>query len=314
MATLIEVLAAVGVLLLIPKVYGLLSFIWLYVRPSSVHNYLHGPKPAWAIVTGASDGIGKAIAQELYDKGFNLILHGRSEQKVRAVVEGLRARSTATGARDVRYFLADAGAPGHDFAKLVAPYSDLNITLVVHNVGGSSDVRNERLDKRSEAEMLCDFHLNAAFPLFLTRVLLPQLRTSAKHGPVLVQFVGSLASEIGPPRLPLYAASKAFLKGLTRALDNDERAWSPTGVHFTYMYVGEVVTNSMKTDVSLGSPSAETFAKAYVARIGCGWRRYHPYVIHAIQDWFMQGLGENVVDRFVMKRMGELVVQLEKRS
>ncbi|EMD33494.1 hypothetical protein CERSUDRAFT_87337 [Gelatoporia subvermispora B] len=310
MATLVEIFAAIGVLLLLPKLYSFLSFVWTYtLRPSSVGQYLHGPIPAWAVVTGASDGIGKSVAGELYDRGFNLILHGRNEQKVRAVVESLRARG---GPREVRYLIADAGTPGHNFPKLVEPFKDLNITLVVNNVGGNSNMRDARVDQCSETELLQVFHLNASFPLFFTRVLLPQLRASAKHGPVLVQFVGSLAGEIGPPRLPLYAASKAFLKGLTRALDNDERAGVPSGVRFAYMYVGEVVTNSMKTDVTLGSPSAETFAKGYVDLIGCGWRRYHPYMIHAVMDWFMQGLGEGVVDGFVTKRMAEIVAAAEK--
>jgi len=66
--------------------------------------------------------------------------------------------------------------------------------------------------------------------------------------------------------------------------------------------------------VSLGSPSAETFAKAYVARIGCGWRLYHPYMVHAVQDWFMQGLGERAVDMFVAQRMRQLVAESEKNS
>ena len=72
----------------------------------------------------------------MYNRGFNLILHGRNEQKVRAVVEGLRARGGGAG-REVRYFIADASKPGHDFAALIAPFKDLHITLVYHNVGGS---------------------------------------------------------------------------------------------------------------------------------------------------------------------------------
>ena len=70
----------------------LLDFVWFYcLRPSSAHRYIHGPAP-YALVTGASDGIGKAIAHELYDHGFNLILHGRNEEKLRKVADEIRAR------------------------------------------------------------------------------------------------------------------------------------------------------------------------------------------------------------------------------
>lgn len=132
MVSAVQALAAVGLILLVPQVYRFLHFAWLYfLRPSAVHKYLHGPL-TYALVTGATDGIGRAVAQELYDRGFNLILHGRNEEKMRKVADSIRARGT----RDVRYFIADASAPGIEFERLLEPYSSLNIRLVIHNVGG----------------------------------------------------------------------------------------------------------------------------------------------------------------------------------
>lgn len=105
-----NILAAIGVVLLLPRaqVYRFVNFLGLYfLRPSSVHDNLHVP-PAYALVIGAHDGIGKALAKELYDKGFHLILHGRNEAKMRAVADEIRARGT----RNVLYFLADASDAG----------------------------------------------------------------------------------------------------------------------------------------------------------------------------------------------------------
>ncbi|OBZ72240.1 Very-long-chain 3-oxoacyl-CoA reductase [Grifola frondosa] len=313
MASIVEVLAVIGVLLLIPNVYRFVSFIWLYfLRPSSIRSYLHGPAP-YAIVTGATDGIGKAVAAELYDKAFNLILHGRNDEKMRKVINELRARGTHD--TDIRYFLVDAAQPGHDFAQMMEPYKDLNITLVIHNVGGSYGLQPERIDERSEEHILSVVHWNAIFPLFLTRALLPRLRVSAKHGPVLVQFIGSIAGDISPPRLPIYAASKKFLEGLTRGLDNDERYFgTPTGVRFTYIAVGAVVSNSLRADVNLGRPTSETFAKTLVARSGCGKRRVAPYVVHAIMQWAMEAMGEEVVDRYSAEEMANLIAAEEKKA
>jgi 17beta-estradiol 17-dehydrogenase / very-long-chain 3-oxoacyl-CoA reductase len=127
-------LAAIGAVLSLTYIYRFVNFIWIYfLRPSSVHKYLYDSP--YAIVTGASDGIGKALAKELYDNGFNLILHGRNEEKTKKVVEEIRA--SGGGKRDVRYFLADAGDPSHDFEKMVEQFRGLNITLVVNNAGGS---------------------------------------------------------------------------------------------------------------------------------------------------------------------------------
>ena len=139
MASIVYVLAVVGVLLAIPHVHRVASFIWLYaLRPTTIKRYLHGPKGgAYAVVTGATDGIGKATAAELLRNGFNVILHGRNEVKMQKVVEELRRRVPEKKDADVRYFIADASASGLDYAKIVQPLKDLHITLVYHNVGGS---------------------------------------------------------------------------------------------------------------------------------------------------------------------------------
>jgi len=65
---------------------------------------------------------------------FNLLLHGRNEEKMKKLVQEFKA---GEGSGDIRYFLADAAKPGHDFKKLLEPFSDLNITLVLNNVGGT---------------------------------------------------------------------------------------------------------------------------------------------------------------------------------
>ena len=133
----LDVFAGIGVVLLIPKLYSLASFTWLYfLRPSSIKKYIHGA-PSYAIVTGATDGIGKSTAAELLRNGFNLIIHGRNETKMQKVVEELRARVPERPDADIRYFLADASDIGHDFAALIEPFKDLHITYVLHNVGGS---------------------------------------------------------------------------------------------------------------------------------------------------------------------------------
>ena len=135
MVTALQLFAGVGALYCASQFYRFSKFIWTYcLRPSSIGKYLHGPKP-YALITGASDGIGKALAKELYDKGFNIVIHGRNEEKTKKVADELRTGGT----RDVKYFLSSVDEPNIDFAKLVEPFKDLNITFVVNNVGGGSN-------------------------------------------------------------------------------------------------------------------------------------------------------------------------------
>ncbi len=140
---------------------------------------------------------------------------------------------------------------------------------------------------------------NAFFSLFLTRALLPQLRRAAASGPVQVLFVGSVAGDLAPAHLPLYAASKGFLQSLTRGLDNDERYFGPpTGVRFTYLAVGAVHSDNHDVPIpqSLMMPTSARFGRAVVEAVGCGRRRIAPYYIHAVELWCVGVMEQRLLD------------------
>jgi 17beta-estradiol 17-dehydrogenase / very-long-chain 3-oxoacyl-CoA reductase len=125
-----------GLLLALYCVWGALDFIWFhYLRPKSYTRFLHGAQP-YALVTGATDGIGRSTAKELYARGFNLILHGRSEEKMKRVVEEVKAVNPASGLV-VKCFIADAGRSDVDFEGIARRFEGLYITLFVNNVGAS---------------------------------------------------------------------------------------------------------------------------------------------------------------------------------
>lgn len=130
-----RVLAGIGALVTLKATYDLTSFLYFHLLSGpTYHRYLYGDAP-YALVTGATDGIGKAIAQELYNKGFNLIIHGRNSEKLKKVQEDIQSSSSAK--RAVKLWVADASAPEVDFASELKKWEDIEITLVIHNVGGS---------------------------------------------------------------------------------------------------------------------------------------------------------------------------------
>ena len=130
-----RILAGIGALVTLKATYDLTSFLYFHLlsRPT-YHRYLYGDAP-YALVTGATDGIGKAIAQELYNKGFNLIIHGRNPEKLKKVQEDIQ--NSLSAKRAVKLWVADASAPEVDFASALKEWEDIEITLVIHNVGGS---------------------------------------------------------------------------------------------------------------------------------------------------------------------------------
>jgi 17beta-estradiol 17-dehydrogenase / very-long-chain 3-oxoacyl-CoA reductase len=131
----IRLFATIGLLTSLFQVKRLLSLAWFhFIRPANYTLYLQGPDP-YALVTGATDGIGKSLAKDLYAKGFNLILHGRNETKMMKIVEELKGLNKKGG--DVKVFFADASNPNLDFEGMVKQFEGLNITLVINNAGGS---------------------------------------------------------------------------------------------------------------------------------------------------------------------------------
>lgn len=134
MPSAIQVFSTIGALIVLKSAYDLLRLAAVYTLPSKVNRYLYGTAP-YALVTGANDGIGKAVAQELYKLGFNLILHGRNAEKL----ENARKEIQGSGPqkKDVKLWVADANSPDVDFNAAVAQWEGLEITLVVHNVGGA---------------------------------------------------------------------------------------------------------------------------------------------------------------------------------
>ncbi|KAI0684915.1 NAD(P)-binding protein [Cytidiella melzeri] len=285
----LQLFAIFGAAIVLKAAYDFSSFLYFHLlSPPKYHRYLYGKAP-YALITGATDGIGKAVAKELYGIGFNLVLHGRNLDKLRKVQQEIKGSS---GIRDVRLWMADASLPDVDFSNALKIWEDIEITLVFHNVGGGQP-RAARVDGISEKVLMDDLRTNATFPWMLSRALLPKLRKAS--GPVELVFVGSFGAELPLPCYNPYGAAKAFLKQMSALLTADERFRHPTNVTTMYLIVGSVVSGSHRVAESLLSPTAESFAKHVVHKIGCGRRCVFAYVPHAVQLWAVGFLPERIL-------------------
>ncbi|KAF7795806.1 hypothetical protein EIP86_006973 [Pleurotus ostreatoroseus] len=296
----------IGAAVVLKSLYDFAYFVTLYLSAPSVHRYLHGKAP-YALITGATDGIGKATAKELYKRGFNIILHGRNPDKLRQVEEEL----SKLGNKDVKLWVEDACRDSIDFGTAVAQWEGLEITLVVHNVGGVV-VRAERIDQVPEDVVRNELKLNATFPLLLSRAVLPKLRAAAASGPTGMVFLSTLARTHDLLRLIPYAPSKAFLIRLSGCLGLDERFWAPTRVETCAVVVGSVVSAGHRVAGGFFSPSAERYAGVLVDRFGCGRAVVTPYWPHAVQNWVIGLLPKRMFERAVSQTIREEIEAAKK--
>lgn len=160
----------------------------------------------WAVVAGASEGLGRAFAQQLAARGHDLVLLARREALLAEVADELRAGHGV----QVETLVVDLAQRG--LAEVLAPLADREIGVLVYNaayapVGPLLEQPLERL------EQVVDVNVRGL--LTTVRTLGPSMQARGRGGIVMM---ASLAGLQGTPRLATYAATKAFTIALGEAL------------------------------------------------------------------------------------------------
>ncbi len=182
----------------------------------------------WALVTGASAGIGKAFARELARRGMNLVLAARRDDRLRALAGELSSthRVRALALR------ADLGEPGAAAGLWEHAAAGRELHLLVNNAGFGLKGPFTELPVERQSEMV---RVNCIAPLELTHLA---LRHMHGRGGAIIN-VASIAGSQPIPLMAAYAASKAFLVTLTEALSEEARG---SGIRIVTLNPGPVKT------------------------------------------------------------------------
>jgi len=186
-----------------------------------------------AVVTGASRGIGRAIALAYADAGCKLALCARDDAALQATLAEVQSRGVAAIAEhcDIANTVEIEAFAARVLRELGVP------DVLVHNAGV---VERGRLETMTEVQWDHVLHVNVKGPFLLTRALLPRMR-ARRSGRIV--FIGSISGTLGTPQLTAYCASKHAIIGLSRALAEEVRA---DGIQVNVINPGSVDTEMLR--------------------------------------------------------------------
>jgi short-subunit dehydrogenase len=247
----------------------------------------------WALITGASAGIGKAFADELAAGGTNLVLTARRGDRLEQIADSLAARykiRTEICVAD----LANATAPQaiFDFTK----GKGLDIELLINNAGfgGYGEFAQEGLPR-----LLDMVQVNCSAVVHLTRLYLPEM-IARKHGDILI--LASTASFQGVPYISAYSATKAFSLIFAEGLAEEAR---PHGIRVCALCPGSTesefheVANQKQFAAKHKQETAEKVARTGLQALAAG----KSYVISGLGNY----LGAHM-QRLVSRRLVTRIV------
>ncbi|MBN1622845.1 MAG: SDR family NAD(P)-dependent oxidoreductase [Clostridia bacterium] len=235
----------------------------------------YGP---YALVAGGSDGLGYAFAAAIAQRGINLIIIARQEERLKSSATRLKE----TYEIDVISLVADMA----DFENIKKLISEIKVPigLLVYNAAYAPIGLFENTD---EAQLALAAAVNVKAPLLLSKFLSGPMIQRKRGGIVLMS---SLAGSQGSPRIAAYAATKSFNAILAEGLWKELK---PHGINVVACCAGAIMTpgykQAEKAKQAPGTLSAEKVAEITLNSLGKG-----PVVVPGII---------NKIARFVFMRL-----------
>jgi short-subunit dehydrogenase len=232
----------------------------------------------WAVVTGASSGLGALFAEKLAQRGLPLVLAGRDEARLTEVLQ--RVQRLAPGV-EVELVVGDLGSQAGVEA-LLAVLNGRVVDVLVNNAGFGTYGRLSEVDADRDHYLIA---VNVDALVGLTHAVLPGMLTRG-HGQIL-----NVASTIAfqpAPYQATYGASKAFVLSFSQALWAETRG---SGVTVTALCPGPTRTgfvDALDADVSQTAIYRRLAAPEPVVDAGLrALDRGRPVVVPGLRNWLM---------------------------
>nr|AFV95595.1 17-beta-hydroxysteroid dehydrogenase type 12 [Nucella lapillus] len=229
---------------------------------------------SWAVVTGCTDGIGKAYAEQLAKRGLNIVLISRTRSKLDELARDIESRFK------VKTKVIAADFTRSDIYDMIPQELDgLDIGTLVNNVGMGYDHPEffDQLENRDQVIMNI-INCNSTSVAMMTSLVLPGM-VSKKRGVIIN--IASAAGNRPTPLLTLYSATKSFVDFFSRALQHE---YGPKGITVQVVLPYFVATKMSKIRKGgVFAPYPNDFVRSALHTVGLQSRTFGCWS-HALQD------------------------------
>jgi 17beta-estradiol 17-dehydrogenase / very-long-chain 3-oxoacyl-CoA reductase len=261
--------------------YGTIVYILINLLALLANALKQGKKPTeygkWAIVTGATSGIGEAFAYELAAKDMNVLIISRSEEKLEKVKYEIITKYKVQ-CRYIVHNFEEYPAPKFE-QELIKVCEELTqnggIGLLVNNVGVANEIPElYHLLNISDIQRMVTVNINST--LHMTYVVLPFM-LKRKSGCIIS--VSSASSLHPTPMLSVYSATKSFMAQFSRSLHYE---YKEHGIDVLCLLPYYVISNMFKRGKpTLVAPAADRVARESLEFLGTRVQVY-PYWMHRV--------------------------------
>ncbi|XP_076800011.1 very-long-chain 3-oxoacyl-CoA reductase-like [Clavelina lepadiformis] len=243
----------------------------------------------WSVVTGSTDGIGKATAFQLASYGQNIVLISRNEEKLRNVANEIESKHNV----QTKCLTIDFSDDEEIYDKIADFLQGLDIGTLVNNVGIAQEISCFHEHPNLTNLIRHIIRINIMSVVKMTQVVLPGM-VRRKRG--LILNVASMAAVRPIQIMTMYSATKTFINFFSQGLSYE---YESKGITIQSCMPGTVRSNmTEKFSEVQKMPTAEQYCKSWLATVGKA-RWTHGYWKHAIEAFIMRQLPSNLFHKMV---------------